>query len=138
MAEELRWETLFGELADGQTSSNSISEFRNETDEDMFIRHVRESHSVKTAGPGEDSVIELTKANALVSDTDNTPFYVMSTEMGMPSAGATPVDGDVVENKTTLYAKGQVVLEPNESLFVNIRKSSGGLVQYRYNLGYHF
>ena len=138
MADELRQEILTGSLADGSTSSNALSEFRNDSSTIIFIRKLYFDNQITTAAPDERTLCEISKSPTIASLTNNNVFFTFPQALNMPSTGATPVDGATQANGTQSYGKGQLTLEPNESLFVNISKTSGGIASFRYVIHYHF
>lgn len=136
MAEELTWETISGFLGDGTASGNSVNTFRNETSRKMFIRRIRSDLSVTAAALLEQAEFELSKspAKTVLNTVSTTVFWAITRTL---AAGAA-TDNDVGTVDVDLYAKGQLTLEPNEAIFVNIVKASGGAAIFHYQIGYHF
>lgn len=139
-AVELRWEVLNVQTADGTTSANSAAEFRNDSSRTMHIRIITVTMQLDTAANDETGLIEISKSPTLAINTNNNVFYTWPTFLGVSggTTGAALDDVSFFENKVIKYGKGQLTLEPNESLFVNVSKSSGGTVQSRYVIGYQF
>ena len=137
MADELRWETLLVDVADGVTASDAGATFTNTTKDDIFIRRIHRALRTAAAGPNEIMTSQLSKQGSFQSINGQSGFN-LTDEVGTPASGATPTDGTTTFNATELYARGQLKLEPNETVFVNVTKSSGGASRSRYEIGYHF
>jgi len=137
MADELRWEQLFSQLADGQTEADAISIFQNTTQKLMHIRKINGAHLFSAAEAGENTLIELAKARSARPSVNNDSGFKIMDAIGMPT-GAIAQDGSVGANSFRQFAKGEVTLEPNEVLAVSITKSSGGSTAARHMIGYHF
>lgn len=134
---ELRWESLvvLGLAAAGDAQA----EFRNDSDGNIFIRDLWCNHLAKTVTPGDEMVVELTKRIALTSRTNNQSQYAWAQSLAGGPTGATPNDGSVVVNAGRKYAKGQLMIEPGESLFVNYTLLTGACnIDISYILGYEF
>ncbi len=138
MAVELRWEVLFANVADGTSASNAAAEFRNESKDDLFVRRIFEAHEGTALAEGEGANIELSKANAIVMSTNNSPFFSLPSRISYQGGDIATDIGRITYNARTGFAKGEIVLENNESLFVNITKTSGGNINAGFTLGYHF
>jgi len=135
MAKEQRQELLRSAVADGTTSSNSEAEFRNDSSVDIDVRGIDAHLQLSTAGIDEVVTEEISKAPSFQSDTNNSPFFAKSISVGM---GAVAADGRNQTHKSWKYGKGQLILEPGESLFINTTKSSGGISTGRWSLDYEF
>lgn len=135
---ELRWEVMQDTVNDGTAVANAGAEFRNETSAMIHIRRIRAACLLSAAAPGEASTIELSKAPVFQSNTDESPFFTYPVQLAIPATGATPADGDAAENEESLYGRGHLTLEPNESLFLNTNKTAGGQSVGRFVLGYEF
>lgn len=138
MAEEIRWALLTNVVADGTTAANGNAEHKNGAARDMFIRIIKASHSYNTAAAGESGLAEICKFNVLSSNTSDFSDFCWAQEISAPSTGATPADGNHNTHDAMYFARGQLILEENESLFANVLKSSGGALRYRYLIGYHY
>ncbi len=138
MAEELRWEVLAGGTADADTGDDTDTQFQNKSDDVLHIREIMYAHRISTMAPNESGLIELCKAPALMTNTDKSNFYTLPVRLGGRPTGASPADGAAFANGVRKYAKGQLTLEPNESLFVNTEKSSGGALTYTWVVGFHY
>lgn len=139
MAEELRWETLAP--AGTTTDANSSSEFRNDSSRDIHIRELNWACELRTGANDESGVFELSKSPVIASATNNGVFFIKPIALGV-SGGTTGSGADDVfffANGQSKYAKGQLTLEPGESLFTNENIISGtpNMVN-RWVLGYHF
>lgn len=136
MAQELRHELLNITVADGTTASNSAAEFRNDSASMAFIRGLDYAHTLSTAGPNEVGQAEISKSPTLQQETNNSPFFVWPQTLAANTDVA--LDSNMSINGSKRYGRGQLSLEPNESLFVNIFKSSGGSFAVRYVIEYEF
>lgn len=139
MAEELRWHMLAGTTPDTDTGDDADAQFENSADKICHIREIQISCRLKTATCDEYANVEVSKApggDQMAVNGSN--FYTLPVRLVAPPAGATPVDGGVFYNGVRKYAKGQVTLEPNESLFVNTLKSAGGHLEYTFEIGFHY
>jgi len=136
MAKELRHETLFGTVNDGTTASNSVAEFRNDSSAIIHIRKVTYAHGYFTAGLDEDGSVEISKSPTLAGLTNNGPFFSWLQRVGgQPGVAA---DSSKSFNGGQTWGKGQLTLEPNESLFVNVIKDTGGALGFTYQISYEF
>lgn len=133
---ELRWEVMNDVVADGTTTANAAQEFRNETSRMLHLRRIRWAHSITGAGPGEGGVTELSKAPVIQSGTDESPFFTLPIQVRIPTD--VTVDSGWGENGETLFGRGHLTLEPNESLFNNTTKSSGSALNAKWVLAYEF
>lgn len=136
MAKELRWEMLHGTIADGTTASNSAAEFRNDSAAIIHVRAIKWSHGYFTAGLDEDGSIELSKSPTMAGLTNNNPFFTYLQRMAGAPGVAT--DSSSTQSGGTTFGKGQLTLEPNESLYANSAKDSGGALGFTYMIGYEF
>lgn len=139
MAEELRWESLV--VASGTSSVNSGAEFRNDSSVNIHIREINYAHILTTGANDEFATVEVSKSPTITTGTSNTPWFSYGQRVGI-TAGTTGSGADDVAqgiNGGRKYAKGQLVLEPGESLFVNTQIGAGApTLQPLYQLGYHF
>ena len=138
MAQELRHEHLYDTVADGTTSADAGAEFRNDSAGMVHIRAIVISGTLSTAAPNESASIEVSKAPVYQGATANSPFYSRRVHALGPPTGATPADGGVNATFIDKYGRGQLTLEPNESLFLNTSKSSGGTVAAYVDIDYEF
>lgn len=140
MADELRHEMLSITVADGTTASNAAAEFRNDSAGNIFIRGIDWNHSYAVAENDEAGLTEISKAPTFQSNTNNSPFFTLGQEIGIESSttGAATDDGMVSTQGGKRWGKGQMILEPNESLFINVSKDTGGVMRSRYELEYEF
>lgn len=140
MAQELRHETLTATVADGVTSSNSAAEFRNDSSRDIMIREIVYAHALSGAANDENALVEIGKSPTQASLTNNQVFYNFPQQLNI-AAGTTGSGADDVgtsRNGGKNWERGQLTLEPNESLFVNVTKTTGGAIRFRYVIGYEF
>jgi len=143
MAQELRHETLVASIADGTSASNAAAEFRNDTAGMIHVRGADYSHRISVAGVNEAATWELSKAPTLQGETGNSPFFTYHQEVAREAGdGATALnangDGRAARNGSKRWGRGQLTLEPNESLFMNGAKTSGGATQGSYTIEYEF
>jgi len=143
MASELRHETLFDTGGDGVVAVSAGAEFRNDSSQIIHIRGLSWNHNLASAAINEGGAVELSKSPVIATNTNNNVFFTEPQEIRMDNgdgvtATQTAGDSGKAENGREKYGRGQLTLEPNESLFVNIAKSSGGIINARYNIRYHF
>ncbi len=140
MADELRWETIAATGADGTTASNAAAEFRNDSSQTLHVRTILFDHSFTTAANNEQDTVEISKSPVIASFTNNNVFFGYPHSLGVAggTTGAALDDVAVTGSGGRNFGKGQLTLEPNESLFVNISKTSGGISFVAYNIGYHY
>lgn len=136
LAAELRQEILTGIVAGGVTQSDSAVEFRNDSSGFIAIRKIHAAHSASAMASAESVSIEISKSPTVASTVNNNPFYTVLYRLQKMS-GDTVDSGDRV-NRTISYGRGQLMLEPNESLFVNVLKSSDPVVSFFFELEYEF
>lgn len=139
MAKELRWEILTQTVADGTTLSNNGAEFRNDSNDNLFIRYIDYTMIFSTAATDERAGFQLSKQNTFAS-TNNEPVFRLEVNLGIESSttGAAADDGTVTTEGVRLFAQGQLTLEPNESLFDSVSKTSGGSATSRWMIGFHY
>lgn len=139
MADELRWEHLVTTVADGTTASNSAAEFRNDSSKIIHIRHIGYNHDIQNAENDERGTVEISKSPTFASSTNNNVFFAKSQTIAVSATtGAATDDSSNSEIGRDSFGQGQLTLEPNESLFMNVSKTSGGAILGRYHIGYHF
>ncbi len=136
LAAELRQEILAATIAGGVTQSDSAAEFRNDSSGFIFVRKIHAAHSANTMASAESVSIEISKSPTITSTVNNNPFYTILYRMQKMSGDA--VDSGDRVNRTISYGMGQLVLEPNESLFVNVLKSSDPVASVFFEIEYEF
>ena len=136
MAKELRHETLFGSSGGSGTSFDSASEFRNDSSQIIHIREISYAHRMISSDANEHAHIEISKSPVIASQTENNVFFtypqILAQEPDASAGGAKQANGG------RKYGRGQLTLEPNESLFVNIEKSTAVTTKHCYVIGYEF
>lgn len=139
MTKELRHETLLGTgvVAD----ANAAAEFRNDSAVTMSIIDIDYNHALRTGANDESVRVEITKSPASQFTTNNSPFFKYGQKIGIAAgtvgSGADDVAIQVHGGKS--WGKGEVTLEPGESLFVNIDVVGGtALFDFQYEIGYEF
>lgn len=141
MASELRHETLVETVADGTQTSNAGTEFRNDSSAMIHIRGMHGTCRLTTAANDESARVEVTKAPTSQMTTNNSPFASYSlAEIGVTggTTGAALDDVTVTAQFSIRWGRGQLTLEPNESLFSAVVKTSGGIFRYLITLEYEF
>ncbi len=133
---ELRWEVIYHTT--GTDAYNAAQEFRNETSRILHLRRIARSIGTQVMAPNEISEVELSKAPVIQMNTDESPFYTLPARLVGGGTGATPADGGQHLNDETLYGRGHLTLEPNESLFLNGAQSADVTTTSTFVLGYEF
>lgn len=133
-SKELRHEQLinFGAQAD----SDAGAEFRNDSSVTLSIISIDYSHTMDTAALNEAARVELSKSPVMSQLTANNPFwsYGQSIARGFGEA----VDGAVSKNGGKSWDKGQLTLEPGESIFLNIDVTGAPTIDANYEVSYEF
>ncbi len=136
MAKELRTETLFG---GGKTATvNADAEFRNDTSGMIFIRDIKGITSMQDGVAGDEVVIEISKAVAFIGNTNNQTRWNMHMKLNSEAGINTVVtaDRDRAHDK---WARGQLTLEPGESLLTHLNFLGGnGVTDYKWDIEYEF
>ncbi len=139
MAEELRWENLAPANTTGDV--DSAAEFRNDSSRDIHIREINYAHFLAIATTDERASIEISKSPTIQAAVNNGVFFLYMQALGVESSttGAASDDGTVTVNGGRKWARGQLTLEPGESLYVNQNVISGApTMEVHYMIGYHF
>lgn len=137
MAEELRWENLV--VSGNSADADNAASFTNNASKTLHIRTISYHHTFTTMAPNERIDVEISKAPSKQMDLNASTFFVYDQGYIGPPTGATPADGGASIQGHRNFAKGQLTLEPGESLHVNADNSgSGPLGNFRYRLGYHY
>lgn len=137
MAQEQRHETLF---ASGTTDADAIVEFRNDSAGMIHIRGL-DMDLIQSAGENDEFVhVELSKAPTFQGATTGSPFFRMGLTSGISggTTGAAVDDVAFAKNKTRRWGRGQLTLEPNESLFLNREVTGGSNAQSTNVIEYEF
>ncbi len=143
LAAELRSELLVGTTGDADTGDNADAEFRNDSSRVLHIRAIGARIGLSAAGIAEVATAEISKSPTIASLTNNNVFWTWPMTIGLGlgdgvTAGNANGDGSGNIGGRRVYGKGQLTLEPNESLFVNTVKSAGGVLDYVYDIEYEF
>jgi len=139
MAEELRWETL---QTTAIVDSNAFGEFRNDTSADLFVRSIDMFFlvtNITATTAVNHGQLQVSKSNTvdLANNTSIFQLNVGSNTMNDETGGVGPNGSANTVNK--LYAKGQLILEPGESLFAHMDFANAPTnVQASITIGYHF
>lgn len=134
MAEKLRWHRI---AAGGQTgaSQNLGTRLTNTTDSDMFIRRTALRIVTRVAATGEGAVAELTQSPAVEIDGDT--FF--REEAASYASGVNSADAAAQPMiSRNAYARGEVVLEPGDSLYLGLTLQGTPTVDLTGMIGYHF
>lgn len=139
MSHEQRVETLLGTGV--QADASAHSEFRNDSSVIMSIKDIDYAIALKTGANDESVRIELSKAPSSQFTTNNSPFWKWGQKIGIKAgtlgSGADDVSEQIHGGKS--WTKGELTLEPGESVFVNIDVVSGSaLLDYTYHIAYEF
>ncbi len=134
LAAELRQEILRASVT--AASSDSVSEFRNDSSGMIALRKIHIAIFCNALASAESATIEISKSPSFASTVNNNPFWTIPTVLQKQSGDA--VDSGDRVNRTISYGRGQLVLEPNESVFVNVLKSADPVVTFNYELEYEF
>jgi len=140
MADELRTEALIETVADGTTISNSGTEFRNDSSRIIFIRKITVAAQWNTAANDETCAFEISKSVALQMTTNQNSRWHWPHRMGIlgGTTGAALDDVAITLSDVISFGRGQLTLEPGESMFTNTAKSSGGTLTMGFVIYYHF
>lgn len=128
---------MVGALAAGSTEGLALASFQNTTEETLFIRKMRITLNLIDSAPSEFALLQISKQRSLVV-ADGTSGFNLNTQVSVPSAAAGAEDGSSSVNELLQFAKGEVTLEPNEEIFLNIGKSNGGDAEAVVAVGHHF
>lgn len=138
MATKLRWESVTQFVADGTTSEDNGSRHTNDSDNDEHIRQIHGRASISTAGPNEFCTAQLSQQNtflALTAKNNEEEFRilieaVMNTDVAL--------DSNASNSDHWYFGRGQLILEPGQSLKSSLFKSSGGAAGADWLIGYEF
>lgn len=133
MAKELRWERLW-QLGQG-ASANAFEEFRNDSSEVIHIREISGDMNADGGGVGETGLTEISKSPVMAASVANNVFFTFALPIGGFNAAAS---GIAVHGRTK-FARGQLTLEPGESLYVNHNLINGSYsIDIGFTIGYEF
>ncbi len=143
MADELRWETLFVNSGGSGSPQEfpAAAEFRNDSSKKMFIRKIFEAFSLTNVNNDEGADIELSKAPTAQMSVNNGVFFVLPVRLVQNGGEVNVTDKSrAMHNGRIAFAKGELTLEPNESLFVNVQQliDDNGASNATYVIGYHY
>jgi len=139
MAEELRFETL---ISTAIVDVNAFGEFRNDTSGNLFIRSIDmllTTLNITATTAVNLAQQQISKSNT-IDNTNNTSIFQLNqggTSMNDETGGVGPNATSQTLNK--LYAKGQLILEPGESLFGHVNFDNTPTThRSQITIGYHF
>lgn len=138
MAEELRWETL---RTVATTDTNAFGTFTNTTKGTIHIRSmdIQGFAQADTAAAASSAArVQVSKSNT-IDDNNNSTIFQANTAVSSLNLAAGAGNGGGPFDLTKLYARGQLTLEPGESLFGHLGITNTitdliGMVTF----GYHF
>lgn len=138
MAEELRWETI---RTVATTDTNAFGTFTNTTKGNIHIRSIDIegfAQSDTAAAASSAARVQVSKSNSIDDGQNSTIFQLNAAASTLNLASGAGSGGEPF-NKGKLYARGQLTLEPGESLFGHLGITNAitdllGLVTF----GYHF
>jgi len=139
MAEELRWETL---ISTAVVDTNAFGEFRNDTSADLFIRSIDMAflgELITATTASAHGQMQLSKSNT-IDQTNNTSIFQLNTNVTFLNDETGGVGPNAsTSNVNKLYAKGQLILEPGESLFGHLDFANvPTTTKANITIGYHF
>lgn len=152
MAEELRWTHLIDTSSGTSTeTNNAVASFQNTTDEDIHIRNIDYTGVIVDTSPVTNAsgyayvTAQISKqiAYEAVSGSTNWKQNVV-TSIDTTTNGTNVEAGktSTVQNKSFRFAKGQLVLEPNETLYIHDVLTMSQLQINAHSsawlIGYHF
>jgi len=111
---EYRTEHLFKAGLGGDGSSTL--EFRNDAAQNMSIIDITYAHTLRDAESNEYVLIEIGKSPVLAAGVTANPFFAYAQAL----SAEPDTDAAKAFNGGKSWPKGKLVLEPGESLFVNI------------------
>lgn len=137
MADELIWRTLFASDT-GDTQYDAAAELRNDSSRDMLIR--KNSLNVRAG--------VLTDDDEYGAEISTDPTFTTAAVNGDPGYRLVAEGQHVIEttgaaqvgiSKTDSYGRGQLVLEPGESLYLNMFADAGSnVIAARAVIGWEF
>lgn len=139
MAVELRHENLYS-TDNSASSSDSAAEFRNDSSRMIHVREIDMDLQLKVGANDENAVVEISKSPVLASRVNNNVFFTQTLSAGI-SAGTIGSGADDVatsKGKSRKYGKGQLTLEPGESLYLNWAKSTALTIETYNQIRYEF
>jgi len=138
LATKLRWESVSQQVADGTTSENNGSRHTNNADRDEHIRQIHVRASLGTAGPNESATTQLSHQATRLSSANlnNEEEFRIQAEIVMDTAVALDAGKSISDH--WYFARGQLVLEPGESLKSSLAKTSGGAAETDWLIGYEY
>lgn len=137
LAQELRWQTLVNNYDTGELRANAEEVFTNESNDIMHIRMLRIESKALDLADNESCRMEISKAPAYQSD-DETTFFTWGVVHAADHVPAGSEEIGKVAMATIMFARGQLTLEPNESLYTNWLKDSTVVGDYVVRIGYEY
>lgn len=138
MAGELVWRTLVDASSTGATQYDALAEFRNDSSRDIYIRKIRITARAGVMADDDDYAVEIsTDPTWSTAATNGDPGFrlVAEGELVLATNGAAQ-SGIAAQDS---YGRGQLVLEPGESLYMNAAGDSGGqVISARAVIGFEF
>jgi len=117
---ESRWELLSPTSATADV--NAAAEFRNDSSSIIHIKGIDYSHLISAGENDEGMQAEISKSPVFAGGTNNNVFFTYMQSLGVSggTTGAALDDVSVFANGGKSFNKGDLTLEPGESLYVNI------------------
>lgn len=152
MAEELRWVNLI-DASTGTSSetNNAVASFQNTTDENIYIRNIDVTGVLVDQSPATNAIgycyttDQISKQVAYISTSGDTNWKQnLVCNIAVSTDGTNTNLGNIsdVQQKALRFAKGQLVLEPNETLYIHNVLTMSGLEATHHTIswviGYHF
>jgi len=137
MTKELRQEVLHS--SGGSTDANAVAEFRNDSAVTLSIMDIDYAHLMSNSDADEDIYVELSKAPVFQGRTNQSPFFTYPQILVGSGAPIGAAAGTAAINGGKSYDKGQLTLEPGESLFMNTARNAGDAeLDATYVINYEF
>lgn len=137
LTKEQRMETLF--VGGNSVASNAAAEFRNDSSVTLSIMTLDYTHLLSNGDNDEGVHIELSKAPVHQSRVNNSPFWTYGQSISTEGGDVTAAAGSKSINGGKSFDKGEVTLEPGESLFMNFAYNGGNAeIDSTYHISYEF
>lgn len=137
MTKEQRHEILH--VSGGSTDVNAVAEFRNDSAVTLSITGIDYNHVMSNGDTDEDINTELSKAPVFQSRTNQSPFFTYAQSLVGSGAPIGAAAGAGAVNGGKSWDKGELTLEPGESLFQNVARNQGDAeLESTYVISYEF
>jgi len=137
MAEELLQHTLA--VNNVAADFEAGAEFQNTTDTDLFVRML----TLSAAGTGNDGdnlfgFMEISKSPKRESQVDGSTQPKYRVTFGSTAGAASGVKSADGQTQVYAFAKGQLILRPNEKFFMHANTNNADSVDMMADVNYHF